>query len=183
MNILGIFEIIRSRRSIRKFKRDPVPKEDIKKILTAAIWAPSAGNLQPWEFIIVTSDELKRKIAYAALNQMFIAEAPIVIVVCANIPRSSRIYGSRGATLYCIQDTAAAIQNILLAAWALGYGTCWVGAFDENKVKEILYIPENIRPVAIIPLGKPDESPISPSRRPLDQIVYLNEFGNRYNEI
>jgi len=175
---MEMLEVIKKRRSIRRFKPDPIPPEHIRVILEAATWAPSAGNLQPWEFIIVTSKERKKAIAKAALNQMFIAEAPVVIVVCANIPRSSSIYGDRGATLYCIQDTAAAIQNMLLMACALGYGTCWVGAFREEEVRKILGIPRHVRPVAIIPMGIPNEKPTPPSRYPLTRVVHEENYGN-----
>ncbi len=173
---MDVLEAIRGRRSIRRFKSDPIPEDDLMRILEAATWAPSAGNCQPWEFVIVTDEELKREIARAALAQMWISSAPVVIVVCANIPRTSWRYGERGRTLYCIQDTAAAIQNMLLAAYSLGYGTCWVGAFDEAGVKEVLRIPDNVRPVAIIPIGKPAEAPVAPPRIPLKELVHWNKY-------
>lgn len=175
---MDVLEAIRRRRSIRRFKKDPIPEEHLKIILEAAIWAPSAGNLQPWEFIIIKSQEKKRAIAKAALNQFFIAEAPIVIVVCANVMRTASVYGERGAKLYCIQDTAAAIQNLLLAACALGYGTCWVGAFRDNEVRRILNIPSEVKPVAIIPLGVPAESPEPRRRIPLERVVFFESYGN-----
>ena len=173
---MDIIEVIRTRRSIRSFKPDPIPKEDLMKILEAAIWAPSAGNCQPWEFIVVTREDLKRSIAFAALGQMWIAEAPVVVVVCANISRSERRYGERGRNLYVIQDTAAAIQNMLLTAHALGYGTCWVGAFNESAVMKALNIPKGVRPIAIIPIGKPAESPLPSSRRPLEEVLHWESY-------
>ena len=112
---MDIFEAIRTRRSIRAFTREEVSDREIKEILDAARWAPSAGNIQPWIFVIIRKPEMKRRLAEAALNQHFIYEAPVVIVVCADQERSGMYYGSRGANLYCIQDTAAAIQNILLS--------------------------------------------------------------------
>lgn len=177
---MDLFEAIEGRRSIRAYLPDPVKEEDLRRILEAAIKAPSAGNLQPWEFIVVKDPEIKRKLTEAALGQEFIEEAPIVIVVCANTMRSSSVYGSRGASLYCIQDTAAAIQNMLLAAYALGYGTCWVGAFYEDEVSRILGLPSYIRPVAIVPLGKPAEHPSPRPRRPLKEVVHLNKYGRKY---
>jgi nitroreductase len=174
--MLDIFDLFKSRRSIRSFTSEDISNEDLEKILEAARWAPSAGNIQPWEFIIVRKPETKREIAKAALNQMFIEEAPVVIVVCANEARSSWTYGSRGATLYCIQDTAAAIENILLAACALGLGTCWVGAFHEDEVRRILKIPKGLRPVAIIPIGHPDEKPSPPYKRTLREIMHYESF-------
>ncbi len=173
---MDIFECIKGRRSIRAFTSDPVREEDLKKILEAAIYAPSAGNLQSWEFVIVRDKDRKLQLARAALNQTFIAEAPVVIVVCANLARSGRIYGERGRTLYCIQDTAAAIQNILLTAYALGYGTCWVGAFREEDASKILKLPPDVRPVAIIPIGRPAERPAPRPRMPLDKVVHYEVF-------
>ncbi|MCK4483131.1 nitroreductase family protein, partial [Candidatus Bathyarchaeota archaeon] len=109
----------------------------MEKLVDSARWAPSAGNTQPWRFIIVRKPEIKRKLAAAALGQSFVEEAPVVIVVCADEDRSSMGYGVRGKTLYCIQDTAAAIQNIHLAAYSLGLGTCWIGAFREEEARRI----------------------------------------------
>ncbi|MEM2879689.1 MAG: nitroreductase family protein [Candidatus Bathyarchaeia archaeon] len=173
---MDVFEAIRGRRSIRAFRETDVPKETVEKLIEAASWAPSAGNIQPWEFIVVRNPETKRRLAEAALGQSFIEEAPVVIVVCADEERSARGYGTRGKTLYCIQDTAAAIQNIHLAAYALGLGTCWVGAFREEEARKILEIPDGVRPVAIIPVGYPAESPSPRSRRPLKQIIHYEKF-------
>ncbi|MCX8171620.1 MAG: nitroreductase family protein [Candidatus Bathyarchaeota archaeon] len=174
--MLDIFDIFKLRRSIRAFTGEEVSDEDIEKILEAARWAPSAGNIQPWEFIVIRKPETKREVAKAALNQTFIEEAPVAIIVCADEVRSSRVYGSRGATLYCIQDTAAAIENMLLAACALGLGACWVGAFYEEEVRRILNIPRGLRPVAIVPIGHPAEKPRPPYKRPLKEIVHYEKF-------
>lgn len=173
---MDVLEAIKGRRSIRAFKSENVPQETVEKLINAARLAPSAGNIQPWEFVIVRKPEIKRRLAEAALDQTFIEEAPVVIVVCANENRSSQGYGLRGKTLYCIQDTAAATQNILLTAYSLGLGTCWIGAFREEEARKILKIPYGIRPVAIIPLGYPAESPSPPSRRPISQIVHYETF-------
>ena len=173
---MDVLEAIKGRRSIRAFKSEDVPPEIVEKLIDAARWAPSAGNIQPWEFIIVRNPEIKRNLAKAALNQSFIEEAPVVIVVCADEIRSSQGYGVRGKTLYCIQDTAAATQNIHLAAYSLGLGTCWVGAFNEEEARKILEIPEGVRPVAIIPVGYPAEKPSARNRRPLNQIIHYEKF-------
>jgi len=173
---MDVFEAIKKRRSIRAFKNIDVSDEIVEKLIDAARWAPSAGNIQPWEFIVVRNLDAKRRLAEAALNQTFIEEAPVVIVVCADYQRSARGYGSRGATLYCIQDTAAAIQNIHLAAIALGLGTCWIGAFREEPVKKLLGIPDGVRPVAIIPVGYPAEQPAPRPRRPLNEIIHREIF-------
>lgn len=173
---MDVLEAIKGRRSIRAFKNQEVPEEIIKKLIEAARWAPSAGNIQPWKFVVVRKPEIKRRLAEAALGQTFIEEAPVAIVVCADENRSMHGYGMRGKTLYCIQDTAAATQNILLAAYSFGLGTCWVGAFREEEVREILKIPSGIRPVAIIPVGYPDESPMPRSRRSISQIIHYESF-------
>jgi len=173
---MDVLEAIKGRRSIRAFKSKAVSTEIVEKLIDAARWAPSAGNIQPWEFIIVRNPEIKRNLAKAALNQSFIEEAPVVIVVCADEIRSSQGYGVRGKTLYCIQDTAAATQNIHLAAYSLGLGTCWVGAFNEEEARKILEIPQGVRPVAIIPVGYPAEKPPARNRRPLNQIIHYEKF-------
>ncbi len=173
---MDVFEAIKGRRSIRAFQNRDIPQETVDKLIDAARWAPSAGNIQPWEFIIVRKPETKRKLAEAALEQTFIEEAPVVIVVCADERRSSQGYGNRGKTLYCLQDTAAAIQNIHLAAYALGLGTCWVGAFREDEARKILKTPDGVRPVAIIPIGYPAEKPQPRSRRPVNQITHYESF-------
>jgi len=173
---MDVLEVIKGRRSIRAFKNQDVPAEIVEELIDAARWAPSAGNIQPWEFIIVRKPRIKRRLVEAALGQMFIEEAPVVIVVCADEERSSQGYGVRGKTLYCIQDTAAAMQNIHLTAYSLGLGTCWVGAFREEETREILKIPHGIRPVAIVPIGYPAEAPTARMRKSTSQIVHYETF-------
>lgn len=173
---MDLFEAIKHRRSTRAYTKENVSEEEIEKLIEAAGWAPSAGNIQPWEFIIVRDVKTKQKLAAAALDQIFIEEAPVVIVVCADEAQSSQGYGNRGATLYCIQDTAAAIENILLAAHALGLGTCWVGAFREDLVKKALNAPMNVRPVAIVPVGYAAEKPNAPMKKSLNEIVHYETF-------
>jgi nitroreductase len=173
---MELSEAIKGRKSIRAFKKQDAPEEIVEKLIDAATWAPSAGNIQPWEFVIVRKPAIKKKLAQAALNQPFIEEAPVVIVVCADEKRSSMGYGVRGGTLYCIQDTAAATQNILLTAYSLGLGTCWVGAFNEDEAKKAVNAPEGIRPVAIIPVGYANEAPSQRDRRPISQIMHHESF-------
>jgi nitroreductase len=134
-----------------------VPPETIERLLGAAIAAPSAGNCQPWHFIVVRDPETKRGLAEAAYGQRFVAQAPVVILVCADPGRSASRYGRRGSELYCLQDTAAATENILLGVTALGLGACWVGAFDERAAATVLELPSHLRPVAMIPIGHPGE--------------------------
>jgi nitroreductase len=169
-------EAIKGRRSIRKFKKQVIPDTTITQLVEAASYAPSAGNIQPWEFVIVKNPAIKRKLAETARNQAYVEETPTVIVVCADEKRASLGYGTRGRTLYCLQDTAAAIQNILLTAYSLGLGACWIGAFNEDEAKEALKAPEGIRPVAIIPVGYPDETPRCRSRKLLSQVTRYDRF-------
>jgi nitroreductase len=177
---MNVFQCIFKRRSIRRFKKEEVNDKLIGLMLYAATHAPSAGNTQEWEFIVVRDEKQKNKLAVAALHQNFIAEAPIVIVVCADLEKIGLKYGKRGEFLYFAQDTATAVQNILLSAHALGLGSCWVGAFDEEHVKEILKLPENLRPVAILPVGYPAEEPEMPERIPFENLTSLDFYGKKY---
>jgi nitroreductase len=173
---LDVFEAIKKRRSIRAYADEKVSDNDVERLIEAARWAPSAGNIQPWEFVIVKDKETKRKLSDATLNQTFIQKAPVVIVVCADVTRSSRGYGSRGEDLYSIQDTAAATENILLAAQELGLATCWVRAFRENEVAKAVKAPKNMKPVAIVPVGHPAEKPVAPQKRLVNEIVHYETF-------
>ncbi len=173
---MELSEAIKGRRSIRSFNSDKIPQKYIDKLIGAAVLAPSAGNKQPWEFILVTKQELKNELVTAAGGQQFIAEAPLVIVVCANETLSAERYGSRGRSLYCLQDTAAAIQNIHLTAYSLGLGTCWVGAFREEQVRRALQIPDGVRPVAIIPVGYAREKHSARNFRPLAEVLHRETY-------
>jgi nitroreductase len=164
-------ELSQSRRSIRNFRKKDVSQEDLIKLIKAAQSAPSAGNCQPWHFYIINDKAMQTQIMIACYNQKFMLTAPVFIVVCADIQRTTGRYGDRGRHLYCIQDTAAAIQNLLLCAKDLGLGTCWCGAFDEEKVSGIMELQEDMRPVAIIPVGYPGGEPVPTERRPLDEIM------------
>lgn len=172
---MEVFEAINARTSVRKFKPDPVPKENVEKLLKAALRAPTAGNIQPWFFYVVTNSELKNALAGAALGQKFVASAPVVIVTCAEPEASAKTYGDRGRNLYCLQDTAAAVENMMLAAVSLGLGTCWVGAFNEGKVAELLDLPAGRRPVALVPVGYPETINGPTSRRPLAEVMEYRE--------
>ncbi len=165
--IRTIFE----RQSCRNFLDDELPEEHLELLLECMRRSPSAGNMQPWRFYVVRDDERKRKLVASAYGQRFIGDAPVVIVVCALAAESAARYGERGATLYCLQDTAAAVQNLLLAATSLGYGSCWIGAFDEAAAAEALALPEGERPVAMVPVGKPGRRGTRTDRRPFAEIV------------
>jgi len=169
---MDFFEVIEARRSVRRF--DPavdVSPETVERLLNAAILAENAGNRQPWHFYVVRDAGLRQGLAAAAGGQKFVSQAPVAIVVCADAEQSAGRYGQRGRELYCLQDTAAAVENILLAAVALGLGGCWVGAFDESEAARVLDLPGNHRPVAILPIGKPAEAPGRRPRRSLGEVA------------
>ncbi len=167
--------LLYERRSVRRFKEDDVDDTTIIELLESANSAPSAGNLQPRDFIIVRDPEIKADLSRAALNQRFISRAPVVIVVVANFPRSMNTYGERGY-LYAIQDCSAAIQNLLLAATAMGLGTCWVGAFDEEMVSQILDLPDYTRPMAIIPVGYPADRGHRTGRKKIEELIHRERW-------
>jgi nitroreductase len=174
---MNVIEAIKNRGSTRAFTNEPVSHEEVEQLIDAARHAPSAGNIQPWEFIIIRDPEIKKSIAQAALNQTFIEQASVTIAVCADTAKSGRGYGSRGTDLYCIQDTAAATQNILLSAEALGLATCWIGAFNEKQVKEILNLPNEVRPLALIPVGhRTVAGPRTRPRRPIVEIIHYETY-------
>ncbi len=173
---MDISEAIEGRRSIRRFKKQRVSKETVTCLIEAASYAPSAGNIQPWHFIVASKSAVRKKLAEAAYHQTHSEEAPVIIVVCADEKKSSMGYGNRGRTLYCLQDTAAATQNILLTAYALGLGTCWTGSFNEDEVKEAIHTPEGVRPVVMISVGYPDVAPRPRNRKLLSEIVHYDSF-------
>ncbi|MCK4777850.1 MAG: nitroreductase family protein [Actinomycetia bacterium] len=151
---MDVYEAIFKRQSIRSYdNKKRISQEVIKKILEAAVQAPSAGNIQCWRFWVIRNQEIKERLSAAAYNQKFLEEAPVVIAVGADLQITGNGYGERGMSLYALQDTAAAIENILLAATSEGLGTCWVGAFSEEKAEKALSAGENMRIVALIPLG------------------------------
>ena len=160
---MEFLEAIRERRSIRNFQKKDIPQKIVDKLIDALIWAPSAGNLQARKFFFVKDAKLKEEIAAAALNQNFIATAPLVIVGCTDSRISGR-YGERGEYLYSIQDVAAGIMGMMLVAHENGLGTVWVGAFREEEVFDLLNLPQNLRPVAIVPVGYPVKIPSPPPR-------------------
>jgi len=174
---MEIPEMILNRRSIRRFSDRDISDDDVKLLIEAACCAPSAGNRQPWEFVIIRDFETKQKIVEAAYGQSFIAEAPVVFVVCADPGRSAARYGRRGVELYCLQDTAAAVENLLLTAAANGLGGCWIGAFDEEKAARAVGAPFGIRPVAILPVGHPGERPLPTPRRHISDVIHLDRFN------
>jgi len=170
---MDTIEAILKRRSVRRYKPDPIPEEDLRKILECGRQAPSAGNRQPWHFIVTRDPELKRKLAEACNGQTWMADAD-VILTGVGIPSASR--GSTGRLWYPV-DVAIAMQNMILAATSLGYGTCWIGAFDGAKVKELLGIPEDMEVVALAPIGVPAESPGPRPRKSPAEVFSKERYG------
>jgi nitroreductase len=166
---MEFMEVIRSRRSIRKYKKTPVSKEDIAYILEAARLAPSWANKQCWRYIVVTDEELKRKI----LKKDWSAEAPVVIVGCADPSKSGR----RDWKPYYMLDMGISMEHLILAARDRGLGTCWLeGQFDEKVVRKTLNIPRNYRVVSITPLGYPDEEPPAKERKSVEELYSWNKW-------
>ncbi len=168
---MELFETVNARQSVRAYQAKPVEQEQLEAILTTANRAPSAGNLQGYEILVVRDAATKGSLAKAALNQTSIAQAPIVLVFCADPARAGAKYGGRGEHLYCVQDATVATAYAQLAATALGLATCWIGAFPEAEVAKLLGLRAGLRPVAMLPVGWPAESPPRTSRRALSELV------------
>jgi nitroreductase len=168
---MELSEVIARRRSVRHFNtRLAVTDEDVEALLAAAVSAPSAGNIQPWRFFVVRTPAARERLA-GALSQRWAAAAPVVIVVAVDPRPCAARYGDRGEYLYSIQDTAAAVENILLAAVDRGLASCWIGAFDDTAVADALGIAAPITPIAILPVGHSAESAGKPARRPVAEVT------------
>jgi len=166
-------EPILKRSSCRRFTGEPLRDGDLELLMEVVRRAPSAGNRQPWFFYIVLENEMRQQMADAALGQNFVAQAPVVFVACVEPEISACKYGERGRSLFALQDVAAAVENLLIAATALGYGSCWVGAFEEDKVREVIHLPGYRRPIALIPIGPGVIDPNRTDRRPLEKMFEI----------
>lgn len=166
---MNVIDAVKKRKSIRGYESKAVEDDKIKKILESARIAPSARNLQEWRFIIVRDQDTRKKLMVAAKNQVFVGKAPVVIVCCAE---TDGYVMSCGQQSYPI-DVAIAIDHMSLVAVEEGLGTCWIGAFYEDQVKNILGIPEGIRVVSMLTLGyeKGGQTQVSKSRKSMDEIV------------
>lgn len=176
--MMEVFEAVQKRRSVRAYQSKLIPKDKLEKILEAARLAPSAANIQPWHFIVVT-DAFKRENLAKAPFAKFLREAPVVIVGCGNQKASPRWF---------MVDVAIAMQNMVLTATSEGLGTCWVGNFEEKHVKELLKIPREFRVIALLALGYPRGKidfqgkilHLIRRRKPLEEIVSFEEFGKGF---
>ncbi len=165
---LDTIQTILSRRSVRRYKADEIPTEDLRMILEAGRQAPSAGNRQPWHFVVVKEPRLKQQVAAACNGQHWMAEAD-VILAGVGLPAVSR--------QFFVIDTAIAFQNVVLAAHSLGYGTCWIGSFDESKVRQLLGIPDAARVIGLTPVGVPAVEPEARPRKEPSEIFSLDHYG------
>jgi nitroreductase len=168
---MDVIAAIRERRSVRRYESKPIPPQDLKTILESARLAPSAANRQPWHFVVVQDPENKQRAAQACMNQTWMAEAGAIIAAVGLPEVSSKWYPV---------DVAIAMENLVLAAKGLGYGTCWIGAFEEAKVKEALAIPENLSVVALTPLGVPADQPAPRPRKPFEECFSQEKYGQPF---
>jgi nitroreductase len=164
-------ELVEERHSIRAFEEREVEPAKLDDILHAASRAPSAGNLQAYKVAVVRAPSLRRRLARAALDQDFVAQAPVILVFLADPLASATKYERRGETLYAVQDATIACAYAQLGACNAGLGSCWVGAFHEDQVRAALGVGEELRPVALLPIGYPAEVPEVTPRRPLSETV------------
>ncbi len=171
-NEMALSEAFRRRYSVRAYKNAPVGEQIVQSALEAAISAPSAGNLQAYEIVVVRNADRRGKLARAALEQAFVAQAPVSLVFFANPERNRWRYKQRGADLYAIQDATLACAYAQLQVTAAGLGTCWVGAFDDDAVRQAVGAPSSWRPVAILPIGEPAEAAPPRERAPLSNILH-----------
>jgi len=170
---MDLAEAIKKRRSIRKYLTRKVENDKLDRVLEAGRLAPSAKNLQEWRFVVVRDEGRRKRLAEAAKGQTFVGEAPVVIAACATV---TDYVMTCGQLTYPI-DLAIALEHMVLAAAAEGLGTCWIGAFYEEEVKKILNIPPEVRVVALLPLGYPDESPHPRPRKEIGEIVAFESWG------
>ena len=164
---MDVLEALKTRRSVRKFKDKPVEEDKIREIIDTARLAPSGKNIQPVDYIVVTEDDTRKKLAEIAPYGSFIAEAPVCIVVC-----SERVE-------HDVEDGSAATENILLAAHGLGLASCWVAGYKKDycdDVEELLNIPQDYRLISILPIGYSDQNPTCPDKRGLEDVLHREEF-------
>jgi len=164
---MDVFDAIKARQSIRKYKTQPIPTEKLEAILEAARLAPSAGNRQPWRFIIIQDPERKKALAEAANDQTFLENAAAIVTAVGDPDLSARWFE---------KDTMIALEHMVLAATALGYGTCWIGAFNEDTVKTLLKIPQKAKVVALLPIGTPDETPAARPRKKTSEVFAKEDW-------
>ena len=169
---MNIYDTIKTRRSVRAYKPDPIPEDKLQRILDAARLAPSAHNAQDWKFIVARNPQKRRQLAKAAASQNFIAQAPVII---AGVSLNPTHIMSNDVPAYAV-DLAITLDHLTLAAVEEGLGTCWIGAFNQEEAKRILDIPEQYKIVALMPLGYPLDKLASKTRKPLKEVICEEKF-------
>jgi len=171
---MDFYQVIKSRKSIRAYKSDSINNDVLDRVLEAGRIAPSAKNIQPWKFIVVKNAKIKQELVSACRNQSFIGQAPVV--VCA-VALEKIAWGNMGGywSSYPV-DVAIALDHIILAATNEGLGTCWIGAYHEAEVKRILKIPDEVKVIALTPIGYPAQEPSLKPRKPLSEITSIDSF-------
>ena len=170
---MNIYKAIKERRSIRSYQDKPVPEEVLIRILETARIAPSGNNRQPWKFVVVTDKETRKRLAEAANNQHFVGEAPVIIAAVGLHPEKVMSCGIPGDPV----DVAIAIDHMTLAAVEEGLGTCWIGAFSQEKACEILRVPSSFKIIELLTLGYPADSLRAKVRKSLEEIVCREKFS------
>ena len=177
-----VIKALMARRSVRSYLDVPVEWDKIMTCIESGMMAPNAGNLQIWRFVVVRNLDKKKEIADACLQQYWMEQAPVHIVIFAKLEREEHYYGIRGTRLYSIQDCAMAAMNIMTAAKALELGTCFVSAFDEEAISRIFRLPDGVRPQGVITMGYTDEKPTAPIRYRVESLVGVENYGMAMNE-
>src|SRR5918998_3525301 len=179
VDLMDFETVVKRRRMCREYLDGEVPREKVDRILDLACRYPSAGHTEPQEFIVVRDQRVKENLGRAALGQMFVAQAPLVVVVVSDTRRSARRYGERGVHFFSITDGSFAAMLILLAVVNEGLGGCFFGSFYDEEGEEILGLPPEVRPVGIIPIGYCAEGPREFPRRSKAQILHRDRYGSR----
>jgi nitroreductase len=172
----ALLTLLKTRRSIRRYLPDPVPDEMVEQLLEAGRWAPSASNRQPWDFIVVRDEEVRRQVAqhaaYYFIRWAHVGEAPLLIVLCGD--SRNRVYRQ-----FLHEDIGLAGSQMMLQAKALGLGTCWIGGLERKEIAAILKVPDTLEVVGLLTVGFPAEDPPPPPRKTLAEIVHYDVYGNR----
>jgi nitroreductase len=176
---MNFFEAVKNRRSVRSYIDKEVEQEKLDVILQTINAAPSAGNIQGYEVVVVRNADTKTELMNAAYGQPFITQTPVVLVFCANLMLSEGKFKSRGRDLYATQDATIAAAYCQLAATSVGLSTVWVGAFDPDMVAKAIETPENIIPVAMIPIGYAESQPQMRPRRELNDIIRYESWAGK----
>jgi len=169
---MNVHEAIAARRSVRAYEDKPIEEDKLRRVLEAGRLAPSARNMQEWQFVAVRDKGLRSKLVPACKNQTFVGEAPVVIVACATQHEHVMTCGQYAYPI----DLAIAVDHMTLAAVEEGLGTCWIGAFYEDRVRRVLGIPNDVRVVTVLPMGYPAETPTPRSRRSFDDVFLFDTW-------